>query len=189
MERILVVSHSEQGAKALQSLIETHEGAVSLTISPSASDARAKVLDEDWDLVVVNTPMEHGLGEELVRMITEQSSTPVIMLVRDIYIGSIKDEMEREGVLVVSKPLIKELFWQALSLSRAMRARMHGMEERNRSLERKIEEIRMVDKAKWVLIRRGMDEESAHKYIERQAMDRRLSRAAIADEILNRGAK
>lgn len=187
MERILVVSRSEQGAKTLQSLIETHEGPVSLTISPSESDARGKVLDEDWDLVVVNTPMEHGLGEDLARMIAMQSTSPVVMLVRDTYLDTIKEEMEREGILVVSKPLVRELFWQALSLSRAMRARMQGIQERNRTLERKIEEIRMVDKAKWVLIRKGMDEENAHKYIERQAMDRRLSRAVIAEEILNRG--
>lgn len=173
----------------LGSLIESEEGPVSLTIASSESEARAKVLDEEWDLVVVNTPLEHSLGEDLVHMIAEESFTPIIMLVKDIYLSGIRKEMESLGVLLVSKPLAKELFWQALSLSRAMGNKMQGIRQRNQTLERKIEEIRMVDKAKWVLISRGMSEENAHRHIEKQAMDRRTSRLAIAEEILNRGAR
>ena len=51
-------------------------------------------------------------------------------------------------------------------------------------------EIRLVNRAKWVLIeQRGMDESAAHRYIEKQAMDRCVTRRMIAEEILNNQSK
>ena len=49
-----------------------------------------------------------------------------------------------------------------------------------------MEEIRLVNRAKWLLIeQRGMDEPTAHRYIEKQAMDRCVTRRAVAEEIVN----
>ena len=46
-------------------------------------------------------------------------------------------------------------------------------------------EIRLVNKAKWLLIGElHMDEPDAHRYIEKQAMDRCISRREIAEEII-----
>ena len=46
-------------------------------------------------------------------------------------------------------------------------------------------EIRLVNKAKWLLISQlSMSEPEAHRYIEKQAMDRRLPKLEIAEEIL-----
>ena len=48
-----------------------------------------------------------------------------------------------------------------------------------------MEEIRMVNRAKWLLISElQMDEPQAHRYIEKQAMDRCISRRKIAEEII-----
>ncbi len=46
-------------------------------------------------------------------------------------------------------------------------------------------EIRLINRAKWVLIeKQGMSEQDAHRYIEKQAMDRCVSKRIIAEEIL-----
>ncbi|MFQ8766588.1 MAG: ANTAR domain-containing protein [Oscillospiraceae bacterium] len=46
-------------------------------------------------------------------------------------------------------------------------------------------EIRLVNRAKWVLIEQlKMTENEAHKFIERQAMDRCVTRRTIAENIL-----
>ena len=48
-----------------------------------------------------------------------------------------------------------------------------------------MEEIRIVNHAKWLLISEiKMDEPNAHRYIEKQAMDRCISRREIAEEII-----
>ena len=49
----------------------------------------------------------------------------------------------------------------------------------------KIEEIRLVDRAKCMLIQYlSMTESQAHRYIEKQAMDRRVTRGEVARSIL-----
>ena len=46
-------------------------------------------------------------------------------------------------------------------------------------------EIRLVNRAKWLLISElNMTEANAHRYIEKQAMDRCVSRRQVAEEII-----
>ncbi len=46
-------------------------------------------------------------------------------------------------------------------------------------------DIRLVNRAKWILIAsRSMDEAEAHRWIEKQAMDRCLTKREIAEEII-----
>ena len=51
--------------------------------------------------------------------------------------------------------------------------------------EEKMQEIRIVNRAKWILITElKMTETDAHRYIEKQAMDRCVSKKEIAEEII-----
>ena len=46
-------------------------------------------------------------------------------------------------------------------------------------------EIRIVNRAKWLLItEKHLSEPEAHRYIEKQAMDRCLPRREVAEEII-----
>ncbi len=52
-------------------------------------------------------------------------------------------------------------------------------------MEQRIEDIRIVNRAKCLLIQyTRLTEEEAHRFIEKQAMDRRLTKREIAEEIL-----
>ena len=49
-----------------------------------------------------------------------------------------------------------------------------------------MEEIQLVNRAKWLLISQlKMSEPDAHHYIERQAMNRCLSKGKVAQEIIS----
>ena len=62
---------------------------------------------------------------------------------------------------------------------------MKKIEKKTLSLEEKMQEIRIVNRAKWVLITElKMTETDAHRYIEKQAMDRCVSKKEIAEEII-----
>ena len=64
--------------------------------------------------------------------------------------------------------------------------RMRRMEAKQATVEDKIQEIRLVNKAKWALIQcLGMTEEEAHRHIEKRAMDERLTRREVANRILS----
>jgi response regulator NasT len=65
------------------------------------------------------------------------------------------------------------------------RERLKKMDLKTLSVEEKMEEIRTVNRAKWLLISvLKMDEPEAHRYIEKQAMDRCISKREVAEEII-----
>ena len=91
----------------------------------------------------------------------------------------------QSGVLTLQKPTSPALFSSTLQLLCATRARLRRMEQKTATLEEKMAEIRLVNRAKWVLIEQlKMTENEAHKFIERQAMDRCVTRRTIAENIL-----
>ena len=59
------------------------------------------------------------------------------------------------------------------------------MEKKNKTLQEKMADIRVVNRAKWLLIEHlNMTERDSHYYIEKQAMDTRLSRREVAEHII-----
>ena len=58
-------------------------------------------------------------------------------------------------------------------------------ESATRTMDEKMAEIRLLNRAKWRLMEREkMSEKEAHRYIEKRAMDRCISKTAVAREIL-----
>ena len=65
------------------------------------------------------------------------------------------------------------------------RERLRKLEAKTVSIEEKMAEIRFVNRAKWLLITElKMTEPQAHRFIEKEAMDRCVSRRAVAEEII-----
>lgn len=63
--------------------------------------------------------------------------------------------------------------------------RVRQLEEENTSLREQLATARLVGRAKCLLVRyRDLTEPEAHHYIEKEAMDRQLTRRAVAEEIL-----
>ena len=106
-------------------------------------------------------------------------------MVRSEQYDMVRDKVRPDGVATLAKPTTQAAMGQAIEMLCAMRERLRRRRERQASVEEKIEEIRLVNRAKWLLIRElKMDEPEAHRYIEKQSMDRCLPKAAIAKEIL-----
>ncbi|MPN45447.1 hypothetical protein SDC9_193014 [bioreactor metagenome] len=67
----------------------------------------------------------------------------------------------------------------------AMETRLVMFQKENMKLQKKIQDMRLVDRAKSVLMQcLKMDEDSAHHYMEKQAMDLRCTKAEIAQNII-----
>ena len=66
-----------------------------------------------------------------------------------------------------------------------MRGKVLRLDRKNQALQEKMMDIRTVNRAKWLLIQQlRMTEDEAHYYIEKQAMDTRLSRREVAENII-----
>jgi response regulator NasT len=156
-----------------------------IAVLQSCGEARRLLLERDVDLVVVNAPLRDETGETLSRHVASKSASQVILVVKNEYFDEIAAVCEDDGVLTVSKPVNKMVFWSALTLAKSAQNRIKRIQEENAQLKQKIEDIRIVDRAKWVLVSyMNMNEKEAHRFIEKQAMDLRATKRAIAEGIL-----
>ena len=104
---------------------------------------------------------------------------------RRLLLHQVNDKMEPFGILTVQKPLSRPLFYQALHLLIATQNRWQRFDRENQKLRTKMEEVRIVARAKCILVEYlRMSEQQAHRYIEKQAMDMRTSKKDVAENIL-----
>ena len=184
MESAVIVTSSEKSTayftEVLNAASLTH-----ITAAKSCGEARRVFLERDFDLIIINAPLRDESGEELARHIASKGAAQVILVVAGEHYDAVSAVCENDGILTISKPVSRAVFWSALMLARASQNRIMRMQSENRKLQQKIEDIRIADRAKSVLIScLNMSEQEAHRYIEKQAMDMRLSKRAVAEEIL-----
>ncbi|TCL44496.1 ANTAR domain-containing response regulator [Harryflintia acetispora] len=184
MDSVLIVSAGGKAQSALVQLLRPSGYAVSASVQ-SGADARRLLLGGDFDLVLINTPLSDEFGHELAVGAATGTGAGVLLIVRGEQADEVSARVEDCGVFVIPKPVSRQMFYQSLKLVAATRRRMLGLKSENVRLRQKIEEIRLVDRAKCALIRYlGMTEPQAHRYIEKQAMDLRLTRREISERIL-----
>lgn len=172
--KILAVSATEKSRDSLKFLLE--EGGAAVSLSPSASNARRRILDEEWDVIIINYPLQDESGIELAHMAATETEATVIMLLRHEIAEELSEKTAMDGILTVEKPIIRQSLYSALSLSTYLRNIKKENLRKIRELEKRIDELKIVSKAKCALaLKEGLDEDEAHKLIEHTAMDRRIS--------------
>lgn len=184
MERALIVCDSEKGTDFYKSFLKEN-GIVDIVISENGPEAKRKIIDYDFDLCIINGPINGDTGEQLSIDIAEKNICQVLLFVKAERIEEITEHVEDYGVITVSKPINKQMFWQALKLARVAQRRILMAHKESAKLERKLEDMKVVSRAKLLLITNlGITEESAHKYLEKQAMDMRMTRVEVAREVI-----
>ena len=156
-----------------------------ITVVRSIGEARRKISETAFDIVLINAPMPDDFGMRLAVDICTGSGAGVLLLVRNDQFDDIYARVVSYGVLTLSKPTSMQMVAQNLRILCATRERMRQMEAKQATVEEKIEEIRLVNRAKWLLIEcLGMTEPEAHHYIEKQSMDRRISKREVAETVI-----
>lgn len=180
----LIVSSGEKGKNYLTELLQK-AGSERLAVAATAGEARRLLIETDFDLCVINAPLSDENGLQLAEHLAQNGNCGVILCVKAEIYEAVSARMEDYGVLTVSKPVNRSFLWSAVKMSLAAQNRVRRVAQENRRLVQKIEDIRLVDRAKCLLISYlSMTEAEAHRYLEKQAMDSRLSKREIAERIL-----
>ena len=185
MNSVLIVSGTDKDREMLTELCSSSSFS-DITTVVSGGEARNKLAGQSFDLIILNTPLPDEFGIELGISLAESSCSGVLMLVKSELADEVSAKVEDYGVFVLQKPISRSLFFQSIRLISASCKRFQGLRRQTAKLETKIDEIHLVNRAKCALIQYlSMTEPQAHRYIEKQAMDMRLSRKEIAQSILN----
>ena len=184
MASALVVTYTEKSIGFFVELLTAAEIDDRVHVK-SCGEARRLLLERDFDYVIINGPLKDERGESLSMDIAENGLTQVILIVSNEFYEAISQTTEEAGVLTVVKPLSKDILWSALKLAMSAHNRFKKINKENMKLKQRIEDIRVIDRAKYILFSHyKMSEEEAHRYIEKQAMDMRVTRRTIAENIL-----
>lgn len=182
--KALLVSRLSTAVNVLKGLLEENMYTVENIVYDSKSAAEY-ANDTIYDIVVINTPLEDGSGIELAINISRETVCGVVLLAAADKAGAAAKSVIDYGVVVVPKPINKMLFKQSLGVVRAAQKRYAGLTKENERLKSTIEEAKIINRAKFLLMQYlSLSEDRAHKYIEKQAMDMRISKLEVARQIL-----
>ena len=156
------------------------------TIVASGGEARRRMDTNDFEVVIINTPLPDEFGHELCADAVEKTDAGVIFLAKAAAAEQLLTPLSEEGVLLVTKPFSNTFFLQAIHMAAASNHRLLLLRQENQRMQEKLAQVRLVSRAKCCLIELGhMTEAEAHRYIEKKAMDTRRDRAEVAQEILD----
>ncbi|MDR0221589.1 MAG: ANTAR domain-containing protein [Lachnospiraceae bacterium] len=184
MDSVLIVSSTEKSTTFFREAIEA-ASIEQIATTDTCSEARRLLRGRGFNIVIVNAPLRDESGDELTFEIAGKATTQIIFVVSGEHYDIVAHKCEECGVLAVARPINRLIFQAVLSLARAVQHKTQHLQEENLRLRQQIEDIKMIDRAKCILISyMGLSEPEAHRAIERQAMDMRTSKRAVAEEIL-----
>lgn len=182
---VLVVSSAQKFNDALSPMLPYAEYYPVCYVSNVAA-ARREFLGRAYDFVIINAPLPDDYGTRFAIDVCSKSNTVALLLLRSDVYDEINAKVTPHGVFTLQKPTPVQTLQQGLHWMASARERLRKLEDKALSVEEKMEEIRLVNRAKWILIERmKMTESEAHHHIEKLAMDRCASRREIAWNIVN----
>lgn len=181
---VLIVSAAESINDALSALLPNSKYSPTHFVS-NISAAKRALAERAFDYVIINSPLPDDVGTRFAIDTANSEESVVLLMVRTELQEEIYDKVAEHGVFVLPKPTSKPTMTIALSWLSSAREKLRKTEKKTLSIEEKMEEIRIVNRAKWLLISElKMDEQGVHRYIEKQAMDRCVSKRVVAEEII-----
>lgn len=181
---VLVVSASDAFNASLEVLLPESKFDP-IRIETSINAAKRALADRSYDFVVINSPLPDDTGIRFAMELSGGVTTVSLLMVRSDIYSVTYNRVAEYGVYLLPKPTSKPVVSQAIDWMIATRERLKKFEKKTVSTEEKMQEIRIVNRAKWVLIDNlKMTEPDAHRYIEKQAMDRCVPKREVAEEII-----
>ena len=182
---VLIVSAADGFVSAVRSVLPENNCDL-VNTAENVSLAKRMLAERDYDFVIINSPLPDDTGINISIDICSNSNSVALLFIRSEFFEEINDKVSRYGVFTLSKPATKMLLTTAIGWMISVRERLRRSEKKALTLEEKMAEIRLVNRAKWLLIdKKKIDEPEAHRYIEKQAMDRCVTKVQIAKEIID----
>ena len=182
--RVLLVSASSAVNEAISALVKEN-ACYLLTVVPNLSEAKRIAAERRFDFSVINSPLPDGTGERFAVDLCSSGDTVVLFLARSEVHEQMHDALCPYGVLTLARPTSRAMLTLCFALMEGVRERLRFYGKKAQTVEEKMEEIRLVNRAKWTLIeKRGMSEPEAHRFIEKTAMDLCVTKKEIAQRVL-----
>ncbi len=181
---VLVVSQTDKLYEFFKKILPQNQFSPILSVH-SGGEARRFLVNRPVDIVVINAPLKDVSCTDLAINLSQDFSVGVLLMVKSEVYDQVTYQVEDYGVLTMSRPCTSKEIFQSMKLLMATQARLRKLERKTANLEEKMEEIRLVNRAKGLLMDNlKMTEAEAHRYIEKAAMDNCEKKSVIAKNLI-----
>ena len=136
------------------------------------------------DAIFMDVKMPGTDGLQAARIIGERAPAPVVMVTAFSQTQVVEDAAAAGAMAYVVKPFEKKDIIPALQVAVSRFAERRALEGEVADLEERLTTRKTVERAKGVLMQRGLSEPEAFKRLQRLAMDKRLSLREVAEAVL-----
>lgn len=153
-----------------------------LTTTSDFNEARRLATERTFNIIIADSG--DGYDTDFAINVADSYST-ILLLVPNEHFDEISYRVEGYGILTITKPFEPFYFYNMMKIAIAVQYRVQILSSQTIKLKVKMEEIKQVNRAKMLLMQQlKMTEAEAHRYLEKEAMDRGLKRIALAEEII-----
>ena len=181
---LLLITASQETAAQFARLLPAERFAPEYSVC-SPLEARYVLDEAAYDVVVIDDSVPYESVPALALGAVKHGIPNVLLLAGPDRSEAASDLAQEHGFIALPSPVAPALLRQSLGMMAASSARIHELEEQAQDLQEKMAELRLVNRAKLILMQRfQMTEKDAHRFIEKNAMDRCVKRRAIAESII-----
>lgn len=186
MTSILLVTGSSKAAGTYTQLINGVQPSLTVCRAKSCGEARRLMAEGNFAVILIQTPLPDNFGVDLAKDAL-RGNAGVMLAVSASLEKELSQKLQPEGIFVFSPTITRKTFEGAVRLLLTVHFRLEKAQPSAESMQEKLRDIRMVDRAKCYLIQyEKMTEPEAHRYIEKKAMDQRVPKREVAEEVLRR---
>lgn len=186
MDNILLVSRSQKICDALIDFLN-NAGYTNVSSVTSSSSARRTLAAQNFSLCIIDTPLPDENGSDLAVYVVQNFDCACMLLTADGSEDELAEIEEDYGILVLTKPINRSFFYKMIKFALTSGKRIVDTKNEVKKLQSKLEELKIVTRAKLLLMeKQKMTEIQAHKYIERQAMNQRVTKRVIAEDVIKK---
>lgn len=187
MRRVLIAGKNEQVCENIVTLLSEQDVR---TVSVTDGVHMRSVDVSLFDVVIISTPLADEFGLDLAAELRSRTRAALIVLTKSEIADEVQNKIKFTGAFVIGRPCGKSALLQAIRFADVAGESLKRLEEENEQLERQLEDVRVISRAKVCLMQYlSLTEEQAHRHIQKQAMDMRRTQRAVAEDILRMYAK
>jgi response regulator NasT len=136
------------------------------------------------DVVFMDISMPDVDGIQAAAVIGEERLAPVVMVTAFSQAGHVQEAAAAGAMGYVVKPFSRADVLPAMAVASARFAEASALADEVSDLHERLETRKLVDRAKGILMSRGMSEPEAFKRLQKLAMDKRKTLREVAEAVL-----
>jgi response regulator NasT len=183
--RVVIADADAENHQKLKEIL-THAGYMVAGIVEDGRSALKVIFQTEPDVVIMDARLPGSEGLEIARIIEEHRAAPVILLT-EAHEQEFMEEAATTRIFgYLVKPVDDKQLFMAIEIAVASFKKITKLEEENKKLKKTLEERKLVERAKGLLMEiKSMSERDAYKYMQRKSMDSCLPIARVARHIIN----